>query len=121
MTPSHAMYSAALLTLVGISTGLAVDRAASQELTLRNELIAHTERHPGQPWGPPREPSSKHHLGPRGEVTGWQALATPGNRTTESVVGYSDGIIDRHAGAANFFSVAPSTPRSSTAAIHARQ
>jgi general secretion pathway protein N len=40
MTPSHAMYSAALLTLVGISTGLAVDRAASQELTMRNELIA---------------------------------------------------------------------------------
>ena len=39
MTPSHVIYSAALLMLVGVSTGLVVDRAVAQELSMRNELI----------------------------------------------------------------------------------
>ena len=39
MTPFHAMYAVTLLTLVGLSTGIAVNHAASQDLNVRNELI----------------------------------------------------------------------------------
>ncbi len=39
MTPFHAIYSATVLTLVGLSTCIVADRAASQELGIRNELM----------------------------------------------------------------------------------
>ena len=39
MIPFHTIYPATLLTLVGLSTGIVLDRAASQDLTTRNELM----------------------------------------------------------------------------------
>jgi hypothetical protein len=39
MTRFHAIRSVALLTLVGLSTGIAVDYARSQDLSVRNDLI----------------------------------------------------------------------------------
>ncbi|MGO9849661.1 MAG: hypothetical protein ACLPKT_24540 [Methylocella sp.] len=39
MTLFHANYPAMLLLLVGLSTGIAADHAASEELTMRNELM----------------------------------------------------------------------------------
>jgi hypothetical protein len=39
MTPIRAIYCAMLLASVGCSTGMAVNRAVSQEVSMRNELI----------------------------------------------------------------------------------
>lgn len=68
MTPFHAMYSAALLTLVGISTGLAVDRAASQELTLRNELVTLPSATPGSPGAPLGNPVQNSTMAPAAKL-----------------------------------------------------
>jgi hypothetical protein len=51
MMPIRAFYSAMFLTLVALSTGITVNRAASQELTSRNEL-------PIEPGSEPRQLSS---------------------------------------------------------------
>ena len=68
MTPSHAMYSAALLTLVGISTGLAGDRAAAQELNARNELIAQPGAAPAGPAVPAGNPVQNSTLAPAAKL-----------------------------------------------------
>jgi general secretion pathway protein N len=49
MTPFRAIYSATLVTLVGLSSGIALDRPRSQELTMRNELMTESNsRQAGQ-------------------------------------------------------------------------
>jgi len=61
MTPSHVIYSAALLMLVGVSTALLVDRAAAQEMNTRNELIGQPGAllaGPGPPVGNPIQTST---------------------------------------------------------------
>ncbi len=56
MTPSHTICSAALLMLVEVSAGLAVDRAVAQELSMRNELIAKPGLAPDTPALPQNSP-----------------------------------------------------------------
>ena len=65
MTPSHGIYSAALLMLVGISTGITVDRASPQELTLRNELMPEPSSTPASPEAPLGNPVQNNSTLPR--------------------------------------------------------
>ncbi len=82
MTPSHAIYSATLLTLVGLSAGIAVDRAASQELSPRNELMADPRSTPTSPAASVRNPvqdssSAPSAMSPPGNVWPPQAIGRP--------------------------------------------